>query len=151
MQNPGLGFENGAIWCKLCPETILEQTELTQQGRALAGGSPVAPGHIEIKGSGGRLCFRCNIDSAYGIATRIWDPILDPRKTCFVMEWINNSEYGESCDPNGLYGVLEVFGRAGLAPNPPKKLFSRDFQVLGGFREWPRTARYIPYWPFAAY
>ena len=43
MQNPGLGFENVAILFKLCPETILEQTEPTQRGRALAGGSPVAP------------------------------------------------------------------------------------------------------------
>ena len=57
MQKPGLGFENGAIWCKLCPETILEQTEPTQRGRALAGGSPVAPGHIEIRGSGGAFVF----------------------------------------------------------------------------------------------
>ena len=36
-------------------------------------------------------------------------------------KWFQNPEYGESCDPNGLYGVLEAFGRAGLPPNPPKK------------------------------
>ena len=36
-------------------------------------------------------------------------------------KWFQNPGYGESRDPNGLYGVLEAFGRAGLPPNPPKK------------------------------
>ena len=35
-------------------------------------------------------------------------------------KWFPNPEYGESRDPNRLYGVLEAFGRAGLPPNAPE-------------------------------
>ena len=51
----------------------------------------------------------------------IFGPQIGAQKNLVLFwKWFHNPEYGESRDPNGLYGVLEAFGRAGLPPNPPK-------------------------------
>ena len=54
--------------------------------------------------------------------------------------WSQNQDFGESRDPNGLYGVQEAFGRARFPPNPTKPQFLGNFLVLGGFGQgpWPR-------------
>ena len=63
-------------------------------------------------------------------------------------KWFQNPEYGESRDPNGLYGILEAFGRAGLPQNPTNKLFLGDFPYFRDFGVGPLAPLCIPYWPF---
>ena len=46
-------------------------------------------------------------------------------------KWFQNPEYGESRDPNGLYGTLEVFGRAGLPQNRPGNCFWGISPIFG--------------------
>ena len=48
-----------------------------------------------------------------------------------------NPDFGESLDPNGLQGVLEVFARARFPPNPTKPNFLGNFLGLGGFGQGP--------------
>ena len=59
-------------------------------------------------------------------------------------EWFQNPEYGESRDPNGLYGTLEAFGRAGLPQNPTRKLFLGDFPYFWEFQVGPLASLCIP-------
>ena len=48
-----------------------------------------------------------------------------------------NPDFGESRDPNGLYGTQDLFGRARFPPNPTKPKFLVNFPVLGGFGQGP--------------
>ena len=48
-----------------------------------------------------------------------------------------NPDSRESRDPNGLYGVLDVFGRGGFPPKAIRIQFLGNFLGLGGFGQGP--------------
>ena len=63
-----------------------------------------------------------------------------PEKMVLLRNGPPNPDFGESRDPNGLYGVQDVFGRARFPPNPTRPQFLSNFLVLGDFGQGP--------WPF---
>ena len=62
-----------------------------------------------------------------------------------------NPDFGESRDPNGLYGVQEVFGRARFPPNPSRPQFLGNLLVLGNFGQGPWPSPIGPLWANRAY
>ena len=60
-----------------------------------------------------------------------------PEKMVLLRNGSPNPDFGESRDPNGLYGCQEVFGCARFPPNPTKPQFLGNFPVLGNFGQGP--------------
>ena len=59
-----------------------------------------------------------------------------------------NPNSGESRDPNELYGMLQVFGRARFSSNPTKPHFLGNFPTLGGFGQGPWAFPIGPLWAY---
>ena len=74
-----------------------------------------------------------------------------PEKVVLLRNGPPNPDFGESRDPNGLYGVQEAFGRASFPPNPTKPQFLEDFLVLGDFGQGPWALPISPLWAYWAY
>ena len=74
-----------------------------------------------------------------------------PEKMVLLGDGPPNPDFGESCDPNGLYGFQEVFGRARFPPNPTKPKFLGNFRVLGNFGQGPWPSPIGPLWANRAY
>ena len=71
-----------------------------------------------------------------------------PEKMVLLGNGPPNPDFGESRDPNGLYGVLEVFGCARFPPNPSRPQFLGDFLVLGDFGQGPWAPPIGPLWAY---
>ena len=63
-----------------------------------------------------------------------------------LWKWFQNRDAGESRDPNGLYGLQDVFGRGGFPQNAPKPKFLGDLWVLRGFGQGPWPSPIGPLW-----
>ena len=55
-------------------------------------------------------------------------------------------DYGISCDPNGLHGTQEAFGKASFPPTTFKKWFPSTFPNFGKFGEGPPGPPVYPLW-----
>ena len=65
-------------------------------------------------------------------------------------KWFQNRDAGESRDPNGLYGLQDVFGRARFPPNPIRPQFLDNFLVLGDLGQGPWALPIGPLWAYWA-
>ena len=76
-----------------------------------------------------------------------------PEKMVLLRNEPPHPDFGESCDPNGFYGVQDVFGYARFPPNLTKPKFLSNFLVLGDFGQGPWAPPIGPLWaylPFVA-
>ena len=77
-----------------------------------------------------------------------WAQKGDPKNITLWRDWSSMRFPRIFCEGNGLYGTQEPFGWTNFPPNPPRKLFCRDFPKPEKSQGPPWPSWWAAYCPF---